>query len=305
MKWKLKVLTQFVLAHIPGGEAINHRLQRAAGSHSEATLSARIGEPLDFLTSVAPPLKVRGLRVVEMGTGWDGVAPLVLSVLGAESIVTFDHVQHLRFDLAQNVLRALATDSVISRLTQIDADARERLRFFTDSRDLNTLLARAKIAYIAPGDATRTGLPSGSVDMVYSYAVLEHVSEAVIVNFLRESRRILKPDGVIACVIGLGDHYTSIDPSLTFVNFLKYPEWIWALLVKNKISYHNRLREKQFLEMFENEGARVVWKKSHIRARDVDAAAGMRVGRPFVNMTPEELAVYRSDLILNFPPPRA
>jgi SAM-dependent methyltransferase len=301
MKWKLKVLVQFVLSHIPGGEAVNYLLQHSVGSHSAAILKARISEPLDFLTSTEPPLTVLGRRVVEMGTGWDGLAPLVLSVLGAESVVTFDHVRHFRFDLGQEALRALSVDSVVERLNRIEGGAAVRLRALAAEKDLDALLHRAKITYVAPGDATQTGLPNNSIDIVYSYAVLEHVSEKVIVGFLREARRILKADGIIACVIGLGDHYTSVDPSLTFVNFLKYPEWAWALLVKNKISYHNRLREKQFLEIFANEGARVVWKKSHIRARDVAAAANMHVDQRFAGMTPEELAVYRLDVVLSFP----
>ena len=87
------------------------------------------------------------------------------------------------------------------------------------------------------------------------------------------------------------------------MNFLKYPEWLWAPLVKNKISYHNRLREPQHLERFAAHGATVRWKNSHITESDVEAARTMRIHRRFAGMTPEELAVWRSDLVVTFTGP--
>jgi hypothetical protein len=76
-----------------------------------------------------------------------------------------------------------------------------------------------------------------------------------------------------------------------------------ALLAKNKFGYHNRLREEQFLEIFANEGARVVCRKSRNGARDVAAAANMHVDQHFARMTPEELAVFREDAVLDFSTP--
>ena len=42
MKWQLKVAVQAVLAHVPGGEAVNHRLQRAVGHHTPEAMRSAI-----------------------------------------------------------------------------------------------------------------------------------------------------------------------------------------------------------------------------------------------------------------------
>jgi hypothetical protein len=34
VKWQAKVAAQAILAHLPGGESLNHRLQRAQGRHT-------------------------------------------------------------------------------------------------------------------------------------------------------------------------------------------------------------------------------------------------------------------------------
>lgn len=300
MKWQLKVAIQAVLARVPGGEAVNHRLQRARGRHTPEAIRSRIDEAIDFLVSINPPLDLVDKSVVEVGTGWDGLHPIVLSVLGAKRIVTFDHVRHLRGDHALLVARELAAHPRLAELEALEPSARARVETLARCEDLGALLAAAGIEYIAPGDATKTGLPPASVHVFYSFAVLEHVSEKVVVGLLTEAKRVLAPGGVMVSVIGTGDHYISMDPTITQVNFLRYPEWLWAPLVKNKISYHNRLREKWFLDRFAEVGARVVWKESHLDERDVAAAAGMKVNQRFRGMTPEELAVWRSDSVIEF-----
>ena len=300
MKWRLKVLVQFVLAHVPGGERINHRLQLAGGRHTPAKIRGRITAAVDFLKSIEPPLDVAGKAVVEVGTGWDGLHPILLSLLGARHVTTFDHVRHLRWEHVKVVLEQLDAHPATDDLVALSASARDRLTDLLSSVDLDDMLRRARISYVAPGDAVTSGLPSHSVDLVYSYAVFEHLPERVVNALLVETRRILAPGGVMICVIGTGDHYTSVDPSLSRVNFLKYPEWIWAPLVKNRISYHNRLRERQFIELIESSGGRVRWRNSVVYDSDVEAARRMKVDRRFTGMTPEELAVSRSELTVGF-----
>lgn len=139
------------------------------------------------------------------------------------------------------------------------------------------------------------------MDLVYSYAVLEHVPERVAVDLTGESRRILKPGGRVYHAIGLHDHYVSASRNISKVNFLQYPEWLWAFFVKNKFSYHNRLREKQFLDIFEAYGAQIEWIKHEIDPADLQALQNMNIDKRFAGMTHEELAVTYSEIILSFP----
>ena len=143
-------------------------------------------------------------------------------------------------------------------------------------------------------------LPDNSIDLVYSYAVLEHVPESVIHGITLESKRILKQNGIAYHAIGTHDHYVSFDKRISKVNFLQYPEWLWRFFVKNKISYHNRLREKQFLEIFKSHGAKIKMISNKIDPSDLEILKTMKIDKRFAGMTHEELAVYYSEIILSF-----
>jgi SAM-dependent methyltransferase len=300
--WQLKAVIQFVLAHAPGGEAANNVLQRWNGSYSEAARRSRVLGLAQFLSS---QLDLNSKAIVEVGTGWDAVNTLMLYLFGAHRIYTYDHVRHLRFDLAMSVVRQIHEClPEIAKVTGIDETVlQRRVEKLDSARDLDSLLSQAGITYVAPGDAARSGLPDGSVDIFYSYAVLEHVSEEVIASLTSEARRVLAPNGIAFHSIGEHDHYTSFDSAISRVNFLKYPEWFWKFLVKNKIGYHNRLREPEFVRIFAAQGATVKHKESYTDPNDLKAVREMRIDSRFGGFTPEELAVTQTTISLSFPHP--
>jgi SAM-dependent methyltransferase len=281
--WKIKVLIQFFLSHMPFGEAINHRLQRvnAIRRGGATSLRNRINEVDGGLRNLQRVKPLAGSVVVEVGTGWDALPTLLLRKLGAERIYTFDHVAHLRHDLAQSVGREIGLPD-------------------PEQLTLAGLLESNGIDYVAPGDATKTGLPDKSVDLFYSFAVLEHVPDNVAAALMAEARRVLKPGGIWYSLIGLHDHYAGFDKSVSEVNFLRYPEWLWRLLVKNNISYHNRLRERDFLDMMARAGGEIVRVHHVQRPEDVERVKAMKVDRRFAGYTPEELAVTRTEIIARF-----
>jgi SAM-dependent methyltransferase len=285
--WKLKVLIQFVLAHIPGGESMNYLLQEARGSRSPEKLRQRIRELVGELAFLQRQIDLEGKTVVEVGTGWDAINTLLLA---------------LRFSSLRNVLSGLnsMTAEIAEAAGLPEAPLRRRLASFLDAPDLAALLAVAGIIYIAPGDACVTGLPDRSVDLFYSYAVLEHVPEEVVHGLCTEARRVLKSDGRVFHYIGEHDHYISVSPSLSKVNFLKYPEWLWRFLIKNKISYHNRLREKEFLDIFVAHGTRIETIDSFVDERDLAALKTMKIDKRFADMSDRELAVHATRILLSF-----
>lgn len=302
MKWQAKVAIQAVLGRVPGGENVNDRLQLRRGRHSTRDMQRRIDKATGFLCDVALRSELRDKAIVEIGTGWDGLHPILLSCLGASSVTTYDHVRHLREEHCRLVLSELLDHPGLDRLCEIEPRARERCEDLATTDGLDDLLRAARITYVAPGDACATGLEPGSVDIVYSAAVLEHLPESVIDGLLAESRRVLRPGGTFVARVGLHDHYHAMDDSISRVNFLKYPEWVWAPLVKNKISYHNRLREPQYVERFERYGGRVVWRERYVDDVDLQALASMKVNRRFDGFTPEELAAWRADYVVEFGP---
>lgn len=290
-RWKLKVLVQAVLAHLPGGEKINHQLQRSSGRARPDYVARRMAELAQAFDVLKAQHSIKDAVVVEVGTGWDALPTLCLSGEGAARIHTYDHVRHLRFDLVRDAAAAAVSFS----------PAWKSLAAVSSCEGLSDALESARVSYTAPGDAARTGLADNSVDIYFSYAVLEHVPEQAARDIFMEARRVLKLDGVFYAMIGLHDHYNGFDPRVSKINFLRYPEWLWRLMVQNKISYHNRLRERDFLDMLGECGAVMSVVNSTIDPADLEALNSMRIDRRFERFTPEELATTRTEIIARFP----
>lgn len=289
--WRLKVLIQAILARLPYGESLNHMLQRVnevrRGDAWYQNRLVEIAESIDHLETIKP---LAGADIVEVGSGWDAMPTVYLAAGGAAKIHSFDHLPHLRADLATKAAKALSRRFPNNPL----------LTKLSSGLPLDAFLKAARVDYRAPSDATDTKLPPSSVDIYFSYAVLEHVPDDVAQDIIREAKRILKPDGVFFALIGLHDHYNGFDRRVSKVNFLKYPEWLWALLVKNSISYHNRLRERDFLEMLAREEAIIVDVRHVIDPQDVERVKAMKIDKRFRGYSPEELATTRTELTARF-----
>jgi SAM-dependent methyltransferase len=302
--WKLKVLIQFVLALLPAGERVNYLLQLLNRSHSPKATAERIVAYAERIKVIDEHKSLESSTVLEAGTGWEPISALLFHLMGAKTVYTYDHLPHVRFSLAQQVVKQMQENieqirSVTSRPSSVLVSKLSKLR---EATNLEELFAYAGIVYKAPGDATRSGLADNSVDLFYSYAVLEHVPESVIKGITLEAKRVLKDDGIAYHAIGLHDHYANlkVGGQLSKVNFLRYPEWLWAFFVKNKISYHNRLREKQFLDVFKSHGAKIKWIENKTDQADIEALKNMKIDKRFAGMTYEELAVHYSEVIMTF-----
>ena len=157
---------------------------------------------------------------MEVGTGWEPISALLFYLMGARTIYTYDHLPHVRFSLAQQIVKQMQRNieqigSITSRPRPVLMNELSKLR---EATDLEELFAYAGVVYKAAGDATRSGLADNSVDLVYSYAVLEHVPESMVNDITVEAKRVLKEDGIAYHAIGLHDHYTSVSKQLSKVN---------------------------------------------------------------------------------------
>ena len=300
--WKLKVLIQFILSKIPFGEKINYLLQVANRSHTDEKTGDRITELVTSMKKIDTHKKLEGAVLVEIGTGWEPICSALLYMFGVKKIYTYDHVRHLRPNLTMMVIRAIGKNlGQIEKISGINKNILEkRYEKIKCVESIDEFLEKSNIEYMAPGDASKTSLEAESVDIVFSHAVLEHVPKKVVHAIDSESKRILKKDGVAYHLIGLGDHYADVDPNVTTVNFLKFSEPLWAFFVKNRISYHNRLREKHFIKIFNDDGAKILWSENYIIPKDLEFVKTMKVHKDFEGMTPEELAVYRTEMLLSF-----
>lgn len=301
--WKIKVFIQFILSHVLFGEQLNHLLQRVHRNSGKRTdyISNQIPGLCRSLEMLRKNINLDKALVVEVGTGWCPVPTILLALSGAV-IYTYDHIRHVRFDLIHEMLIVLEknTAMIAVALDVSEVDVRNRLAEFLGTSSLEQLCECANIHYMAPGDASNSGLSGASVDLFYSYAVLEHVPENVLLALVKEARRVLRESGCFYALIGLHDHYASFDNSVSKVNFLKYPEWLWSFFVKNNISYHNRLRECDYIKILKDHGAKIKEITNDIDPKDVAMCRVMKLDKRFRHLTAEECAVTKTEIIAMF-----
>jgi SAM-dependent methyltransferase len=195
---------------------------------------------------------------MEVGTGWVPTIPLALTAQGIE-VHTFD-------------LTRFVTEKSIHAAEEATGGNWDLVR------------------YHAPADATRTELPEDSVDIHFSFSVLEHVPEAQVLALLREAYRILAPGGVLFHRIDCSDHFRYCDPSISSVNFLQYGDRLWRILAQNRIHYHNRLRASDFCALFTLAGFRIVDAEREIDHDALSALKQMKLNPRFSGRDPLDLA---------------
>lgn len=184
-----------------------------------------------------------------------------------------------------------------------DIDIYKPLLHLLDQRGLNVnalmslssieeILECCSSKYLTSGLYSLTLIPSGTVDFLWSNAVLEHIKLSEFDHLLKETRRILRSDGVCAHTVDLKDHLAD------GLNSLRFPESIWEsdIFVKSGF-YTNRIRYSDMINRFEAAGFRVEtvagltrWKSLPIRKSGLS--------KPFRAMTNEELSISEFSVIL-------
>jgi SAM-dependent methyltransferase len=184
----------------------------------------------------------RARTAFEFGAGRGLITPLLLKHAGAETIYAYD---------LQRLASVRQVNAVIGQLEAVAGIPGAPIQ------SLDDLAKRYSIIYRAPGDARDTGLPDGSVDLVYSTATLEHIPPDQIRQILSECRRILQPEGRMSFTIDYHDHYASSDRAIGFMNFYQFGDEEWRKYNSGR-HFQNRLRHSDYISLFEEVGLRVL-----------------------------------------------
>lgn len=256
MDWRIKGTIQKVLGVLPGGERAHYWLQRSAGGLRRfgPECDAKLEDfrlMLGHLRTAG--IGVAGTRFLEVGTGWYPTFPLCLYLLGARQVDTFDLNRHMKPELVARMLdRVNLAVPALAELGGLDQTA-VLDRFALAARALTTGASVESatdgcVRYRAPADAAATGLPRGSVDVVFSNSVLEHVPGPVIEQMFVEAARVLSPGGVMFHSVNCGDHYAYADRTINQLHYLQFSDAEWSRW-NNAFLYQNRLRARDFTAM--------------------------------------------------------
>jgi SAM-dependent methyltransferase len=220
----------------------------------------------------------------------------VFWINGQQQCDTFDVAPLLKRELFFQTLQQLSANP--SALTPQPATAGKRAEVSDRLRRLHNsslvapsvanTLHQCGIRYHPQHDAASTSLPDGSVDLVFSNVVLEHVPVTDVHRLFAEARRILRPNGYMAHLIDPSDHFSHGDAAISPVNFLRFSARQFARY-NTSFMFQNRLRAGRWRELIEQHGFAIdIW-DCVVNQQALDRIAELPLDRDFLGVDPEDL----------------
>jgi SAM-dependent methyltransferase len=302
MNWKTKGLIQGGLSRLPFGSQCNYFLQRTAGAlRSDARVDQTfLGDvPVLFERMARLDLDPASSRILEIGTGWLPILPLSLALAGFRNVVTVDLYPHLRAAAVRRTLLALEKhlDHLCFRYFGSPGQVRENYARLVAANDI---LSASNITYLAPCNAGATQWPAGSMDLITSNNVFEHVPTAGLLDLFAEAKRLLRPGGHVLHCVNCGDHYAYADGAISQINYLQFSGREWNRW-NNSIQYQNRLRPIDFLEMADDKGLRVESAEYIPKPEYLEQLKQMEIAPDFRHYDLEQLASTSLTMIASSP----
>ena len=222
-----------------------------------------------------------GFTALELGPGDSVYSALFAWAAGARQIYLLDVGDYV--DRDSKALLELA-----SNLREAGAD----LPQFEKEDDFATILQRLNATYLTEGLKDLRTIESGSVDFIWSQAVLEHIRLSEFSNMLNELQRIMAGQGVQSHRIDLKDHLGGGLESLRFSNSRWESDWM-----SGSGFYTNRIRFNGMIQVFNQAGFNIdvtnkdQWATLPIKRSNLDAQ--------FNQLDDEELCISGFDVLLS------
>lgn len=303
MRWQLRCVVEGVKGLVPFHDSMRRLkrhlipyrpiLGRGAFAIQEGLMQVRwLQEALGTL---------EGKVVLEIGSGWEPLLPLLFYACGASRVYLTDLT-----DLMDTATLAGTLESLhANRQPILDALGMDAARF--DAMFSAPVVSRAdfferyRFVRLAPADCQDLPLEPASIDAITSRSVLEHIPPAVVERIFRESGRLLRPSGVLCHFIDNSDHWQHRDHSISRVNFLRYSDRVFRLTYINPLHYTNRLRHSEYLKMLRRCGFEIVRAEPTVEPRTLEEVATLPLAPRFRGFSAEDLAATDSYLLARKP----
>jgi SAM-dependent methyltransferase len=294
--WWLKCIAQRVLSHVPAG----YRLNALWRANARVTVlnTGVLRQGIRYVRTLRElGFALEGRVALEVGPGWNPVMPYIFRLAGCRKVVLCDATPHLTPSLLRATVRQMreVAGVLASELEVTGATVEETLPRL-GPQNFSSLLTESGFEYRAPYDLDQAEDLAGSIDLISSHAVLEHVPRTRLMSLLRAMHRLLRPEGLAIHFIDHADHWHHFDPGIGPINFLKFPGWWWAV-INSPISHQNRLRSGQHLALWREAGFRIIYLESSVDLQALEDARRLHLDREFRSFTPDELAISSTFLV--------
>ena len=276
--WWIKIGAKIVLRRVP----VPNAWWRSVGVFRHGNMDA-----FDYATDVVTrhlnrmttEERLDSKTVLELGPG-DGVATaVIIAALGGRAILidTGDYA-----DMTVDVYRELSRELQRRKGCAIDLE---------DAGSINDILAKCSSQYLTEGITSIRKVVSGSVDYIFSQAVLEHVRANEFLETMCELRRVLRPGGVCSHRVDLRDH---LGGSL---NNLRFSRRVWeSSFFSDSGFYTNRIRFSEMNRLFQRAGFSV--QIEHVDRWQKLPLPRNKLASEFRRFSDEDLTVSGFDVVL-------
>ncbi len=241
--------------------------------------------------------KLSGSTVVEIGSGWVPMLPLVFRMAGAREVITIDQERLMdrhTFRYAASFVRdelALVASRAGRELPLFDT---KLLQCRPDGR-LEDLCRDAGITYLAPGDFMDMG--TGIADLIVSRTVLEHVPEDALRRIFLRAATVIRPGGLMCHWIDMSDHFEHRNKSLSRLDMLQYSDQEWSARTRDPQDYQNRLRRFDYVRLLAETGWEIIKLTGEPNLKALEDLRGMNLMPRYANVSPDELSILTSMII--------
>lgn len=278
----------------PSLRRLKHHVLGYRSSAESDLLTVKQGlQQIEWIAQVRP---IRGATVLEIGSGWMPIIPMLFILAGAARVYLTDMRRLISMPTLRATISALAAngDLICGALGLDPQDfvhqVKRTANVWVSQRITKRALEDWRLAYLAPCDCRDLPLPSASVDLVTSRAALEYIPPSTLKGILRESARLLSPDGIACHVIDNSDHWQHIDPTISRLNFLRFSDSAYRWTYINPIYYLNRLRHSQYLHLHATNGFTIIRAQGRVDAQALEELATLRLDAQFREFDRDDLA---------------
>jgi SAM-dependent methyltransferase len=277
--WYIKIPLKCAIARLPFGDRFWQRLNvfRAGGMDDPANALTT----LEFFLRLAGLPSLAGRTILELGPGNSLLTALFAASLGSEGTWLVD------------VKRLAETDvSLFAKAIAVLEEKRMPVPNLDGCRSTPEIMKKLRATYETGGIESLSKIADASVDFIFSAAVLQHVRLDEFPELLRQTRRILKPEGVAAHTIDFRDHLQRA------LNNLRFSERVWeSSFMANSGFYTNRIPWPQMKQMFEDCGFLVEVKHMEFWPHGLPTQHH-KMAMPFKEMPIEDLLVSACQVVL-------
>lgn len=280
--WEMRHIAQNAAMAIPAVRHLATRWHTMGMGRSQDKILPVLATLLALLQSAGREL--RDAVVLELGPGQTPDLLFAALLFGARKTIGLDVTRYLQDDLLHLDQYEATRRWVREALRQGALPASEG--FQPERYAGRPSIPDGELTYHLY-DGVRCPVEDGTVDVIWSKSVLEHVKAPV--KLVEEMARILRPGGLMCHIIDLRDH-TTFENGRDWLRGIRYSPFLWNLMLSHRTTWTNRLRAPQWEGVFAHAGLRLIRRETVRQPLHADFSRA-KLPPQFASFTDEELQI--------------